>query len=112
MQTVAVHLLQRYTSRFLSDYNLHLALQSNRAVRLTAAAARRPPSWQSNLLPADIFIDERSLLGRRTHLAISSYLSRYHDRRALSAGRGAPPPAPLPRPPPSSLALSSFRLCC
>ena len=34
-QTVAVHLLQRYTSRFLSDYNLHLALQSNRAVRLT-----------------------------------------------------------------------------
>jgi len=72
-QTVASHLLQRYTNRFLSDYNLHLALQLQQAVRLTAAAAARrqdPGLWQSNLPPADIYIDERSLLRRRTLRAI------------------------------------------
>jgi len=42
-QTVASHLLQRYTNRFLSDYNLHLALQLQQAVRLTLhrGSARR-----------------------------------------------------------------------
>lgn len=132
-QTVAVHLLQRYTNRFLSDYNLHLALQLNRAVRLTAARRPPPSLWQSNLPPADIFIDERSLLGRRTLLAISSYLSRYrdfyeasvhslrHDEPAPTAAASADPsPAATGPPPPlvvtranSSLRLlySYFSLC-
>ena len=108
-QTVASHLLQRYTNRFLSDYNLHLALQLQQAVRLTAAAAARrqdPGLWQSNLPPADIISMSAVSCGDALSVQFKVICSDIVPSTSERAARLLPPSPRSPPPLPSRHSLS------